>query len=42
MMFLILRFLWLFFGVAMAFGLAGLVVFYLAWVFSQRDNGWQQ
>jgi hypothetical protein len=38
---LLLRLLLLFCGVAMAFGLAGLAVFYLAWIFSQRDNGWR-
>ena len=42
MIIIILRILFLFFGVAFAFGFAGLVVFYLAWVLAQRDNEWQQ
>lgn len=41
MIIMVLRIFFLFFGVVVAFGFAGLAVFYLAWVLSQRDNGWQ-
>jgi hypothetical protein len=41
MIIIVLRIFFLFLGVAMAFGFGGLVVFSLAWVFSQRDNGWK-
>jgi hypothetical protein len=36
----ILRFLFLFCGGTMACVFAALGVFFLAWVISQRDNGW--
>ena len=36
----ILRFAFLFCGVTLAFVFAGFGVFFLAWVMSQRDNGW--
>jgi hypothetical protein len=36
----ILRLLFLFCGVTMAFVFFAFGVFFLAWVFSQGDNGW--
>ena len=36
----ILRGLLLFGGIAMVFAFIALGVFFLAWVFAQRDNGW--
>ncbi len=38
----ILRFLFLFCGISMACMFAGFGVFFLAWVMSRRDNGWDR
>ncbi len=38
----ILRFLFLFCGVSMTFVFAGFGVFFMAWIMSRRDNGWDR